>query len=339
MDVQALPDLPPRTVVAAPDHELLVVFEQHGFRLNAVLYEMLNEHHIHRTERRGAGYTQATRHLAVHVNNPRRPNEFDEVRLFAERETVRVRALVEGAAQAGLTLNWRSLDLREVPAVLLGNPSLSALYEDEASQQRRLRSLPSVLRREESRLLAQLILDLVLPVSAQELRMTELRPWPEALAIGTCPLAEKYFLEIADSFVRRGGQINVIVSPEGAPLLVEKLNLGDNHSCISLVPLVLNGVRLPAGSLLGVAYDASLRGRPNRSLPGQQIPVAECGFRFLRLTTLAVSPENRRRAFTEHFEAQVRGGLFSPGLVTIDQIAQVAKTQVSAHGGSPGDTP
>lgn len=332
MQLQALPDQPARTVAPARDHELLEIFQQHGFRLNAVLHEMLNEHHTHRTERRGAGYTQATRHLATHVNNPRHPHEFDEVRLFAERETVRVRALVEGAAQVGTSLEWRNLDLREGPKVVPEGANQRALYEEAVAQQQRLRSLPRLLEREESRLLAQLLVDLVLPVSAHDLRMAELRPWSEALAIGTCPLAEKYFLEIADGFVRRGGQMNVIVSSEGAPLVVEKLNLGDNHSCISLVPLVLNGVRLPAGSLLGVTYDAALRGTPNRAVPGQQIPVAACAFRFLRLTTLAVSPENRRRAFTEHFEAQVRGGLFSPGTVTIDQIARVAGMQVS-HGG------
>lgn len=316
------------------DHELLVAFEQHGFRLNAVLYEMLNEHHNHRTERRGAGYTQATRHLAVHVNVPRHPREFDEVRLFAEREAAHMRALLAGAERAGITFDWRNLDHREAPEELLRDGGLGALYEEERARQGRLRSVPLALEREESLLLAHLIVDLVLPVAAPSASLPELRPWRETLAIGTCPLAEKFFLEIADGFVRRGGLINVITSPEGTPLLVEKLHLGDNHSCISLTPLLLNGVRLPAGSLLGVVYSERDVGAPNRVLPGRQIPVGACSFRFLRLTTLAVSPENRRRAFTEHFEAQVRGGLFSPGSVTIDQIALVAGRQVRP-GGAP----
>jgi hypothetical protein len=52
------------------------------------------------------------------------------------------------------------------------------------------------------------------------------------------------------------------------------------------------------------------------------------GFRFLRLTTLAVSPEHRRRAFTTHFQAQLDAGLFAPGEATIDQLRHVAEEQL-----------
>jgi hypothetical protein len=52
------------------------------------------------------------------------------------------------------------------------------------------------------------------------------------------------------------------------------------------------------------------------------------GFRFLRLTTLAVSPENRERAFSAHFQSQVDAGLFAPGDTTIEQLRVVAQEQV-----------
>ena len=61
-----------------------------------------------------------------------------------------------------------------------------------------------------------------------------LTPYAEPIQVGTCPLAEKYFLEISDAFVRRKGKVNVLVSDAGEPLLLEKVNLGDNHSCISV---------------------------------------------------------------------------------------------------------
>ena len=58
--------------VEQPDsHELPRVFAEHGLALNDTLVGMLNEHFSHLTERRGCGFTQATRHLAVHVNKPR----------------------------------------------------------------------------------------------------------------------------------------------------------------------------------------------------------------------------------------------------------------------------
>jgi hypothetical protein len=258
----------------ADRHELPRVFAAHGLALNETLVEMLDEHHSHRTERRGSGFTQATRHLAVLVNRPRDDN----------RETI-----------SALFPSWS----REH----LGAPSDSVRTV--------LSNLPALLEREESRLLAAIIVDLVSPVPPGE-RPT-LTPYAEPIPVGTCPLAEKYFLEISDAFVRRKGRVNVLVSDEGKPLLVEKLNLGDNHSCISVAELCLNGVRLPPGCLFAVQRDAGVETR---------------AFRLLRLTTLGVSPEHRKRAFTRHFQSQVDAGLFAPGEATIEHLRRVAEGQL-----------
>jgi hypothetical protein len=271
---------------AADGHELPKLFAEQGFRLNATLIEMLSEHFSHRTERRGCGFTQATRHLAVLVNQPRQGSQETIAKLFPAQ------------AQAAQPL------------------------------QRALRSLPALLEREESRILLALIADLVLPAAATP-GVEELPAYFDVLQVGTCPLAEKYFLEVSDGFVRRRGRVNVLVSEAGEPLLLEKLNLGDNHSCINVAELLLNGVRLPPGCLFAVRYDEGIEGRPNRKLPGRVIPVHRCiGFRFLRLTTLAVSPQNRRRAFTAHFQSQVDAGLFAPGEATIEQLLRVAQEQL-----------
>lgn len=74
-----------------PDHELVTAFQAHGLPLNATLVEMLNEHFSHRTERRGCGYTQATRHLADLINRPPAQHREAVTKLFARG----VRAVTE----------------------------------------------------------------------------------------------------------------------------------------------------------------------------------------------------------------------------------------------------
>lgn len=267
-------------------HELVAVLGAQGFRLNATLVEMLGEHYSHRTERRGSGYTQASRHLAVLVNRAR------------DEEPSTTRQLFPAGAESSFELG------------------------------RVLRELPGRLQREESRLMAAIIADLVLP-AAVVAGTPELPPHEGELKVGTCPLAEKYFLEISDGFVRRKGRVNVLVSNTGEPLLVEKLNLGDNHSCVSVAEVMMNGVRLPPGCLFGVQRDEGVQVAPNAKLPGDVIPIGRCsGFRFLRLTTLAVSPQHRRGAFTTHFQSQLDAGLFAPGEATVEQLRRVAEDQL-----------
>lgn len=268
-------------------HELVTELAMQGLRLNSTLIEMLGEHYSHRTPRRGCGFTQASRHLAVLVNRAR---------------------------QGG------------------GDDAAAHLFPSTPCSQQELRraldELPRRLLREESRLMAALINDLVLP-APPVMGVEELPSFAGELKVGTCPLAEKYFLEISDGFVRRKGRVNVLTSDAGEPLLLEKLNLGDNHSCISVADVTLNGVRLPPGCLLGVARPEGIDIMANARLPGCVIPVRRCvGFRFLRLTTLAVSPQNRRRAFTTHFQSQVDAGLFAPGETTIEQLRRVAEDQL-----------
>ncbi|QBQ16605.1 hypothetical protein [Acinetobacter haemolyticus] len=51
------------------DHEVVSIFKQYLYPLSAKLTEMLNEHFSHQTERRGCGYTQATRVIDPRQNN------------------------------------------------------------------------------------------------------------------------------------------------------------------------------------------------------------------------------------------------------------------------------
>lgn len=285
-------------------HELCVLLQAEGCRLNDTLVEMLGEHFSHCTERRGCGFTQSTRHLAVLVNRP----------LGERREVI-----------AKLFPEWTRVAHREP---LAGSNDPEAARTGLSRLRQVLRDLPARLDREESRLLAAIIADLVQPGDGPP-SDNDLPPCDEELKVGTCTLAERFFLEIGHGHVRRAGRINVHVSERGEPLLIEKLNLGDDHSCIGLAELRLHGVRLPPGSLFAVRRGDDTALRPCARLPGSVIRVRDCdGYRFLRLATLAVSPANRRRAFTAHFQAQIDACLFSPGQTTMDQLRQVAREQL-----------
>lgn len=53
------------------EQEVVQLFRERAQPLSVKLTEMLNEHYSHQTERRGCGYTQATRVLADYINTPR----------------------------------------------------------------------------------------------------------------------------------------------------------------------------------------------------------------------------------------------------------------------------
>ena len=143
-------------------------------------------------------------------------------------------------------------------------------------------------------------------------------------------MAENFFLKIAHRKLLRNGLINILVDDQNAPILIEKVNMGDDHSCINLVPLIMNGIRIPAGSLFSVQYNAdTIQKTANKVYKGAVIPLSAVdGFWFLRLTTLSVSPEKRQRAFNSHFKQKVDNGLYSPGTTQLQQLKIVALEQI-----------
>jgi hypothetical protein len=259
---------------------------------------MLDEHHTHQTERRGSGFTQATRFLADLVNRPEAP-ESAITGLFDEAHQL---ALHVPAQQRCSQLQVR----------------LAAARAQIADR----------LRYTESRLLLRIIEDLSDPLRSNRAQQSELRVAPEKLKVGSCPLAEQFFLEIAHGRVRRGGRVNVVLDAHGQACLLEKRGLGDEHSCISLHAFQFGGVQLPRGSLLAIDYaEEVLTGLPAlQGIPGQVLRLSDIrGARLLRLTTLAVAPTDRARAFSTHFRQQIEGGLFSPDTTTIDQLDTLAR--------------
>lgn len=320
------------------NHEVVTAFAEHGLPLCDSLTEMLNEHYSHCTERRGSGYTQATRVLAGYINQPRTQSDLDDWNIFADPALKSLRWVLAQAGAHGLTLDgWRSLDRQpQVGAWLAQTPVQDEFYDELAEQvriQSLLRRLPDELELEESRVLVQMLVDVLLPCDAVVEGLPTLQAQQEKPKIGSCTLAEKFFLEIVHEAFTRKGRINIVVDAESRPLLLEKLRMGDSHSCISLRPLMMNGVRIPAGGLFAAAlvdeHDPPTGIRPCRQIKGQIIPVSDyAGFRFLRLTTLAVSPANRGRAFTAHFTRQAETGMFGYATARIDQFMTLAQNQL-----------
>ena len=340
-------------VVCSDVHEIVNVFQSQGMPLSAKLTEMLNEHFIHQSERRGCGYTQATRVLAEYVNQPRSPVEFDDFKLFADSIMKPLRDVMAKAASHGLHLNsWRNLDVHpavhdfiqkhgsEVNSKTGSNVhsdtfSFVELLCEQVAWQNRLRHVHELVEREESLLFVTIIQDIILPPEDTS-GLKPLQVLDEKPKVGSCPMAERFFLEIAYCKVPRRGFVNVFVSEKNLPLLMEKINMGDDHSCISLKEIVLNGVRLPAGSSFAVVYDPErVHQQKTKFLSGHIIPLADIqGFWFLRLTTLAVSPKNRARAFSTHFHQQIENDLFSPDVTQLSQLIDVADQQVASAEGA-----
>ncbi|HBO71345.1 MAG TPA: hypothetical protein DD639_03060 [Acinetobacter sp.] len=317
------------------DHEVVVIFKKYLHPLSAKLTEMLNEHFSHQTERRGCGYTQATRVIAEFVSQPRDLIGFQDLRIFEEYETKGLKNILNQASLYGLELGtWRNLDTNPDVQTCLGKLNSQETFAQNLKQevdfQATLRTLYQYAELEESILICQLLADIILPQDAKNLEMIECESLEEKPKVGSCPMAEKFFLRIAHHRLLRQGEINIFVDEQDQPIMMEKMNMGDNHSCISLVPLMMNGVRLPAGSLFSANYDLDhLDKHQNQQYKGYVIPISQMnGFWFLRLTTLAVSPQNRARAFGYHFKQQVDNGLFRPDTTELSQLMEIAQDQI-----------
>lgn len=305
--------------MSAATHEVVSTFARAGLVLHARLGEMLDEHPSHRTERRGCGYTQATRFLSTHINQPRAPASASDFGVLAAWPKPRIETLAQRAIDAGWPSGWRRLDLCD-PAIVatLADDATAALL---VALPRTLAQVRNALRHEESRLFADLVRQLLAPEPGIGPSMPEMREKPE---IGSCSQAEEFFLEIAHGRVRRGGQVNLFVDDHGRPLLVEKMALGESHSAMAIAPVAVGGVLLPPGALFALEYpDAAAPLRDTAC--GHVFPLrAIARARFLRLTTLAVSPASRARAFSAQFEAQQRNDLLSPGSTTIEDLKSFA---------------
>ena len=314
------------------EHEVLSCFATHLSPLSQNLTEMLNEHFSHQTERRGCGFTQATRVIADFINVAAEDTELKDFKIFEHYDTKTLKTLLSTAKLYGLELNsWRDLDQNQAVQLFLAHSKQDSFYHAlsaEVAFQKQLRGIAQSVKFEESQLICDFFEDIIL--RKQDPALIALKSLTAKPKVGSCPMAENFFLKIAHRKLLRNGLINILVDDQNAPILIEKVNMGDDHSCINLVPLIMNGIRIPAGSLFSVQYNAdTIQKTANKVYKGAVIPLSAVdGFWFLRLTTLSVSPENRQRAFNSHFKQQVDNGLYSPGTTQLQQLKIVALEQI-----------
>lgn len=256
-------------------------FAELGLPLDPRLAAMLDEDKAHRTERRGCGYTQATRFLAAYVNDPGNAAWAASYAPFAKDGDVVARG---GRAAVSDTL-------------------------------RRIAARPASL---EARLLVDLVTDVV--ERSRGAPLPVLPPWPQKPRIGSCSQAEEFFLEIAHGKIRRGGHVNFVVDAQSRVVLVEKMNLGESHSALVLEPVALNGVMLPPGSSCALVHRDDRPPRRLAGGHAVLGVDDLAGAHFLRYSTLVVPPEIRRRAFSAQVDAQLRSNFLSPLATTIDHL-------------------
>lgn len=306
-------------------HEIVVAFEAEGLDLNKTMCEMLDEHPSHRTERRGCGYTQATRFLSTYVNQLRSPVEAVDLGVFADWPKTQTEALGREAVGAGWKQGWRRLDLCD--DALVARLAPAALVNSLTQLHAQLARIEAAMCHQENVLIVRVIRQLLAAESPAEPSMPEMREKPE---IGSCSQAEEFFLEIAHGRVRRGGRVNIFVDAQNRPLLVEKMHLGESHSAVAVAPVSICGVTLPPGALFALRYSDDTPATRTVAC-GDVMPISAIEqARFLRLTTLTVPPDLRRRAFSAQLEAQVRGDMLSPLTTTIEDLRTFAVSRLAS---------
>lgn len=253
-------DLADLTDEAVLLEDLSETFEKHGITLSSQLREMLQEGDKYRWEREtgrgnrsGSGFISATRFLAdLFKDEPglRRSRIFDDLEPF----------YISGEGTA-----LKPEFFEKVKAALgeLADPG--------------------------AKLMGGVVWDLVKPEdNGDDETLTELPFYQGEKKVGTCTTAELYFLEWMNPQRGYDGRMSAIVDEQRQPLLLEKVGLGNNHSCLSLREFTIQGVRVPPGSLVYVDREI---------IPGEGkvIDLNRCkGFSFLRFTTLALPPEHRQ---------------------------------------------
>lgn len=185
-------------------------------------------------------------------------------------------------------------------------------YTDIKLDAKKIHQAVSSLKQEENVLIGRIIEDLLNPQKNSELPLSK-----EEKHVGTCTTAETYFAAILDE--ERGyNPPNTLTDTNGEPIMILK-NAGEK-SAITLRESTLGGVRIPAGSLISIS---------SRKDWSEIKSLEDCeGFKFLRLTTLAISPKNRTRAFGMAIKFQKMNGIHEPETTTVEELYDYAKGQL-----------
>lgn len=134
-----------------------------------------------------------------------------------------------------------------------------------------------------------------------EVKMTE-----SSFTIGGCEMAEKNMLAyISGKHTKpKDGYVNLIIDNNKSPLMLEKMHLGNKHSALSLKPVRINGVLIPAGAILSAEPDifeptiSKMKLFPKKEGAINYVTKLSDykGFKFIRMSILSLPEEIRASA-------------------------------------------
>lgn len=129
--------------------------------------------------------------------------------------------------------------------------------------------------------------------------------------VGFCREAERQLLSFMSGKNSRQemGEVNAILDEKGAPVMLEKLGIGNDYSCLTLVPVLYNGYLLRPGAIFVVdENDEKVKPKRGQAVTGT-IDLSSCkAFRFIRYSMLSIAPEDRTKVgpqFAWFYENQV----------------------------------
>jgi hypothetical protein len=291
--------------------EVLNEFKKIGLPLNETLTGMINESSEHQGGRRGSGFTQLSRQLA------------ERVRL--------------SGADRGVTLFDSSVisDLED-QKYANNNEDLKTTQLSSLLDKEKILGVYEKAKDPGSKLALGMMIDL-LGFSEKDPSVPELPFSKDKMEIGTCTTAENYFFDYLkgsmykDLFSSGQAKMNVIVDSSGQPLFMEKIGVGESHSAISLRPTYINGVKIPAGSLVALQYESKGENKKETaSHEGSVINMADIkAFEFLRFTTLAVDPKDREKTFGEHLKWQKENKIAEAETIQLQDFVKKAQEEIS----------
>lgn len=300
-------------IEAFEHQELIDAFSEVGLPLNYSLASMLAESKNHQGGRRGSGFTQASRFLATVVKSKRSNNDL---------------SIFDGEVAANLDdiafENDPNFDSRE-------DVDLCALIDVE-----KFYIIERKIKKPGSLLLLRMIFD-ICTARSRETSDSQLPSISETSSIGTCTTAELYFYDYfakkaryRDNYIAKSARMNIFRDEQGEPLFVEKMGLGENHSAISLKEVIINGVHVPAGSLVALQYGPSTSTIETNSKNGNvfQAEVLQ-GVEFLRFTTLIVNPEQREQTFGTHLAWQIENDIPGASDLSLAEVTKLCKSELS----------
>jgi hypothetical protein len=306
-------------------HEVTTAFGAIGLPLSNSLADMLDEHFRHHTARRGCGFTQATRFISTFINQTRDPLAVGDLSVFQEWPLEETEQIAHDACIHGWERGWRALD--EAPLELVNVLPCSKTITKLRLLPEQIRAIRDQVANVESRLFVRLLEH---TITGGNPKAPKVPGMPIKPNIGSCSQAEEFFLEVAHSRIRRHGRVNIIVDEARVPVMVEKIGLGESHSAMVISAICINSVLIPPGSLCALKYkDNEIFGIPTPH--GHAFALSDIEqARFLRLTTFAVPPAARERAFSVQLEAQVRSDFFSPLSTSIEHLQAFASQELES---------